>query len=117
MGLVALWQKKGGYFNWYLQRVSTIFTVVFALMLFWQWLVDGRVTIVQWHVFLVQPVPFVISCLAMLSMILHAGLGLWTVFTDYIKHQALSRALNVCLLIGMLALIGSVMRVMQGVDV
>jgi succinate dehydrogenase / fumarate reductase membrane anchor subunit len=113
MVILALWQQKGGYFNWYLQRITTIFTVVFVAMLLWHAIFHHAHTVLQWHVFLHRPYPFIISGLAMVSMIIHAYIGLWTVITDYVKHKMLQKGLHLLLVASVLSLLIMVMHVMK----
>jgi succinate dehydrogenase / fumarate reductase membrane anchor subunit len=113
MVIFELWRQKGGYFNWYLQRVTTVFTVVFVAMLLWHAKVHHAHTVVQWHVFMHRPYPFILSGLAMVSMIIHAYIGLWTVLTDYVRHRVFQKGLHLLLAAGVLSLLMVVMQVMK----
>ena len=71
--------------DWLIQRVTAVYFAVYVLFLLGFFFLHPQLTYEQWHE-LFQAKCFVLaSVLALISMNLHAWIGIWTVTTDYIK--------------------------------
>lgn len=71
--------------EWTLQRISAVFMAVYIVLMFAYLASHPHLTYAVWHhlftVFWVQ-VPTIIF---LVCLMVHAWIGLWTIFTDYIK--------------------------------
>ena len=88
--------------DWLIQRVTAVFFAVYALFLMGFLCCHPHLLYSDWQA-LFQTVWFQIaSVIALLTLSLHAWIGIWTVTTDYIKCAAIR--LSVQLLVALLLL-------------
>ncbi len=88
--------------DWLIQRVTAIYFAVYTLFLFGYFLLHTPLQYSDWqtlfHCVWVQ----IATVLALLTLILHAWIGIWTVTTDYIKCTILR--LSIQMLVALLLL-------------
>ncbi len=91
--------------DWMVQRVTALLLLVsFGLMLVFLF-ERGHNTYAVWHgLFLSQWIKWD-ALLVMLAVCWHAWIGLWTIFTDYVKNTSLRKALEVLVCALMIAYI------------
>jgi len=88
--------------DWLIQRFSAIFMAVycFALISYIVWL--PSINYYDWHNLFANTWVKIATILFVLSLLFHAWIGMWTVFTDYIRSSVL-RAIKEALVLIMLA--------------
>ena len=75
--------------DWVIQRATAIFLLAYFLILGWQLVTHQPLTFLAWHS-LFHPLWFkILSIMAFLSVVMHAWIGLWTIFTDYLHPWGL----------------------------
>lgn len=74
-----------GTVQWVLQRVSAVVLLAYMGTLLWLWFSGMPADYALWHDFLAQFPMQVLAVLSLLSLVVHAWIGFWTVATDYIK--------------------------------
>lgn len=84
---------RSGLYDWLMQRVSSV--ILLAYSLYVGCVVVGGVDYVAWQELFSQTWMRVFSLLALLSLVVHAWVGLWSVFTDYLTERMLGTAGNV----------------------
>mgnify|MGYP003956036267 CR=1 FL=1 len=96
MDMVTM-RNSVGLRDWLIQRVTAVILVCYlALVLI---LVGKSGDIHVWQrTFQLSWIKWV-TLLAMLSLCWHAWIGLWTIFTDYVKHDGVRRVLEVLVLL------------------
>lgn len=73
--------------DWFIQRVSAIVLAVYTVVMLGWFLCPGEVTYETWAGFM-QTLPMkVFSLLAIFSLSVHAWIGMWQVFTDYVTTR------------------------------
>lgn len=76
---------RSGLQDWLIQRVSAVILGSYTLFLFAFWLSQSHISHFEWqNLFSLRSVQF-FTLLAILSLIAHAWIGIWTVTTDYLK--------------------------------
>ena len=75
--------------DWFIQRVSAIVLAVYTVVVFGWILFNGGFGYEQWAGFMMTTPMKVLSILAILSLVAHAWIGMWQVFTDYITTRAM----------------------------
>ena len=70
--------------DWIVQRISAVILAVYSVVLLGFFLTHGNVTFVDWSQFMTSLPMRLFSLLAVLALAVHAWVGMWTVFTDYI---------------------------------
>lgn len=74
--------------DWVLQRISAVVLAVYSLVIVGFFLFND-VTYESWRAFMMCLPMKLFSLVAILSLVFHAWVGMWTVFTDYVKSSGL----------------------------
>jgi succinate dehydrogenase / fumarate reductase, membrane anchor subunit len=75
--------------DWLIQRVSAIILGLYFIVMLGFFIMNPHVSYEKWSAFIHCKVFLVINVLTMISLILHAWIGLWTVTTDYLKDTVI----------------------------
>ena len=93
----ALVDKKG-LRDWCLQRVSALLIGAYALFLMVYSMTETPLTYLAWHHLFSSTLMRTATILVMLSLLVHAWIGLWTVLTDYVHAKILRLSLEITLM-------------------
>lgn len=74
--------------DWFLQRLSAVVLAVYSLVMIGFFLTND-VTYQTWHAFMSATGMKVFTLVALAALVFHAWVGMWTVFTDYVKATGL----------------------------
>ncbi|RKW42538.1 MAG: succinate dehydrogenase, hydrophobic membrane anchor protein [Moraxella sp.] len=74
--------------DWFLQRLSAVVLAVYSLVMIGFFLTSD-VTYQTWHAFMSATGMKVFTLVALAALVFHAWVGMWTVFTDYVKATGL----------------------------
>lgn len=74
--------------DWVLQRISAVVLAIYSLVIVGFFLFND-VTYEAWYGFMMGLPMKLFSLVAILSLVFHAWVGMWTVFTDYVKSSGL----------------------------
>lgn len=91
--------------DWLVQRVSAVVLGVYLLMLLIFFVTHPQVTYEQWAALMHCKLFMVFSVLTMISLVLHAWIGLWTVTTDYVKSTLIRLPLQMLIVLVLLGLL------------
>lgn len=73
--------------DWFIQRVSAVVLGVYSVVVL-GWLLMHRGAVYQdWYGFMMTVPMKIFSLLAILSLVVHAWIGMWQVFTDYVTTR------------------------------
>lgn len=86
---------RNGLRDWLIQRVTALILAVYTLFLFGFILCHHPLHYAQWRGLFANPWMRVFTFLALLGLVYHTWVGIWTVLTDYIKPTALRFTLQV----------------------
>ncbi|MRI34642.1 succinate dehydrogenase, hydrophobic membrane anchor protein [Endozoicomonas sp. OPT23] len=81
--------SRSGLNDWMLQRVSAIILAAYTLFIGGYLLSTPEVDYQQWNSLFEQTWVRVFTLLTILSIAVHAWIGMWTVTTDYLNSRAL----------------------------
>ncbi|MCB1731586.1 MAG: succinate dehydrogenase, hydrophobic membrane anchor protein [Halieaceae bacterium] len=84
---------RSGLYDWMMQRVSAV--ILLAYFIFVGCVLLNGVDYAEWKALYSQTWMRVFSLLALLSLGLHAWVGLWAVFTDYLTERLMGTTGNV----------------------
>lgn len=87
--------------EWIIQRVSAMVMAVYSIGLVLYFLTHSDLAFAEWRSLFVQGWMKVATMLFTVSLLYHAWIGMWTIFTDYVKPFVVRAILN-CLVILML---------------
>ncbi len=85
--------------DWLIQRVTALLILAYVITLVTYVVQHAPLTYAAWHQFFACHVVKIVTTLILLSVVWHAWIGMWTVFTDYIKPRMLRRVLTVSVII------------------
>ena len=87
-----------GKINWLVARVSAVIISAFFILTSVFWLSSDNLNYYQWQLFFLDEKMAALAILTLLSIVVHAWIGVWTVLTDYVKNKRL-RLLLECLFV------------------
>lgn len=100
---------RSGLHDWLIQRLSAVVMLAYVLYLMGYligaYMVQPELSYSLWHGFFARPFVKIASLLALLAVVAHAWIGIWTVFTDYVKPVALRVVLQSLLIVTCLGLL------------
>ena len=88
--------------DWLIQRVTAVYFAVYAFFILGFFLTHPHLSYDQWQQLMHSICFQIASIIALLSLVLHAWIGIWTVTTDYIKCTMIRLSLQ--LLVALLLL-------------
>jgi succinate dehydrogenase / fumarate reductase membrane anchor subunit len=92
-----------GLTDWLIQRVSALVMAFYSVGLLIFFVTHAPLTYADWHDLFVPLWMKVVTLLVLTSLLYHAWIGMWTVFTDYVKPFVLRLALHVLVLLALVA--------------
>lgn len=88
--------------DWIMQRISAVVLAVYSVVLVGFFLLNGNVGYEQWYGFIMSLPMRLLSLVAIIALAGHAWVGMWTVFTDYVKSTGLRIVLQAAMIIAIL---------------
>lgn len=88
--------------DWVMQRISAVVLAVYAVVMVGFFLINGDVSYDQWVNFIMSLPMRLLSLVATIALAAHAWVGMWTVFTDYVKSTGLRLVLQAAMIIAIL---------------
>lgn len=76
---------RTGLFDWLLQRLTALLLAVYALFWVVYFIIQKELNYLHWKNLFIQPEMRFITVLVLLSLLIHAWIGIWIVITDYLK--------------------------------
>lgn len=73
--------------DWYLQRVSAVVLALYTVVMFAWLLCHSGFDYAAWTGFMLTTPMKIFSLLAVFSLVAHAWIGMWQVFTDYVTTR------------------------------
>lgn len=89
--------------DWLIQRTSALVLGIYTLFLLIYIILHPNLQYADWHALFSHIGMQVVTIIVLLSLILHAWMGVWTVFTDYIKCPILRGSLQVLVVLALLS--------------
>lgn len=80
--------SRSGLRDWIIQRISAIILGIYFITLIIFFLSHLGLNYEDWESFFYNPFMQIFNFLVLLSLIAHAWIGVWTIFTDYIKPKS-----------------------------
>ncbi len=94
---------RSGLLDWLVQRFSSVIMAAYVILLIGFILSHPQLSYADWKGLFANPVMRIFSFLVLLNIVAHAWVGMWTVFTDYIKPVPLRLFLEVAMVLVLLA--------------
>ncbi|WP_395947007.1 succinate dehydrogenase, hydrophobic membrane anchor protein [Caedibacter taeniospiralis] len=94
---------RSGLKDWFLQRISAIIIMLYAIFAVIVILcLSGDGSYHMWLGIFQNTGVKIFTLLAFLSLMAHAWIGMWTIFTDYVKCACIRGVLQVAAIVGYL---------------
>jgi succinate dehydrogenase / fumarate reductase membrane anchor subunit len=84
---------RSGLYDWLMQRATAVILLAYFLLL--GWVLLGGIDYAAWKALYSQTWMRVFSLLALLALGIHAWVGLWAVFSDYLTERLMGTTGNV----------------------
>ena len=81
--------SANGLRDWLIQRFSAVILGVFTFFMLGYFLCHHGMDYASWHVLFAYPAMKIFTVLTLVSLAVHAYIGMWTITTDYIKVTSL----------------------------
>ena len=82
---------RSGVYDWVIQRVSSVIMLAYFFLIMAVLLTNPDIGYADWKALFSQTWMRIFSLAALLSMAVHAWIGLWCVVTDYLTTRMLGR--------------------------
>jgi succinate dehydrogenase / fumarate reductase membrane anchor subunit len=92
-----------GLTDWLAQRISAVVMAVYSLGLIYFFLSHSELNFSDWHDLFSHGWMKVATLLVLVSLLYHAWVGMWTIFTDYVKPFVLRLVLHVIVFLALVA--------------
>lgn len=89
--------------DWIIQRLTAIIMMLYSLGMLAFFLKNPEWSYDSWHLLFSYLWVKVATLLFLLSLLAHAWIGVWTIFTDYVKCYVIRSILNSIVLIALFA--------------
>lgn len=87
--------------DWVMQRISAVVLAVYAVVMVCFFLFN-KVDFALWQAFMLSLPMKLFSFVALLSLVAHAWVGMWTVLTDYVKSSPVRLVLQSLIIVAIL---------------
>lgn len=77
--------SRSGLRDWFIVRVTALIIAAWFFTFLFFWVTHSHPIFPEWHRFFTHPVFEVLTFFAVLSIVLHAWIGMWVVSTDYVR--------------------------------
>jgi succinate dehydrogenase / fumarate reductase, membrane anchor subunit len=103
---------KNGLNDWFIQRVSAIILLVYILFVMGFILCSNGVTFEVWQSLFSCGWMKVFTVLAVLSLLAHTWIGIWTILTDYIHCAMIRGTIQTLAILGYVACFAWVIQIL-----
>lgn len=93
---------RNGLQDWLIQRTSAVILAIYTAFLVIYFLQHPALQYEQWRALFAYNIMRYASFLALLSLVSHAWIGIWTVITDYVKPLILRLFIQIFFMIALL---------------
>ncbi|BCR24725.1 succinate dehydrogenase, hydrophobic membrane anchor protein [Aquipseudomonas alcaligenes] len=83
--------SRSGLYDWMAQRVSAVVLAAYFIFLIGYFVVNPGLGYAEWHSLFSHNAMRIFSLLALVALIVHAWVGMWTITTDYLTPMAIGR--------------------------
>ncbi|HSW69078.1 MAG TPA: succinate dehydrogenase, hydrophobic membrane anchor protein [Gammaproteobacteria bacterium] len=101
--------------DWLFQRISAVFMAIYVIGLLVYFIWQGEVSYYDWHNLFSQLWIKIATLLFFASILVHAWVGMWTIFTDYVTCPVARLVLNIIVFFALLGFFFAALLILWGV--
>ena len=105
---------RSGLRDWLIQRLTAVVMAVYVIFLGLFMLLHPHMDYQTWHNLFAHIGMRVFTLLFILGLVLHTWIGLWIVFTDYVKHYPVRLLLQFLVMLSLLGLLFWCVEILWG---
>lgn len=98
---MALASKRNGLHYWFFQQVSALYLLCYLIFISIYFGQKSNITFEVWQQLWKGPLLRYSGLIALISLLIHAWVGMWTIITDYVKPTAIRLFLHVSILMSL----------------
>lgn len=107
--------NHSGLRDWLVQRISALVMAFYTLGVFLYFVIETPVNYLKWQSLFTHTTVRIATLLFILCLLGHAWVGMWTIFTDYIKPFVLRLILHVLVFFALIAFFFTGLQILWGV--
>lgn len=88
-----------GMHDWLIQRVTAVLLAAYTLFLIGYLMLHSPLQYADWHALFSHVFMRIFTFLSLLSVVYHTWIGMWTIFTDYLKCPWLRLTLQILVIL------------------
>lgn len=96
---MGLKNNTRGLFEWIVQRATAVLIGAYAIFICIFFLTHSPLSYIDWMALFTHTIMRVVTILVVLAILWHAWIGLWTVFTDYVKNGFIRLLLQIAVIL------------------
>lgn len=101
--------------DWLAERVSALVLAAYTLFWLFFWISHpGPISYLEWKALFYSPGMRFFTLLSVISLALHARVGMWGVFADYVKSASLRIILNLTVLLQLILVVLWTIQILWG---
>ena len=101
--------------DWLFQRMSAVFMIICLVALSGYLMMHSDLAYYEWHGLFAQLWVKIATILFFLSLLVHAWVGMWTVYTDYVTCPVARLVLNTVTFFGLAGCFFATLLILWGV--
>lgn len=101
--------------DWLVQRVTAIIMAIFSVVMFVFFATHSDLAFYDWHGLFAQWWMKIVTILFVISVLYHAWIGMWTVYTDYVKPYWVRLLLEIITLLALVSFFFAALLILWGV--
>lgn len=102
--------------DWLFQRISALIMALYSICMGWFLFTHPHLTYGEWYGLFTLTGMKIFTLIFIAALLYHAWIGMWTVFTDYIKPASLRLVLEVAMLFMLVACFLWALVILWGVN-
>lgn len=103
--------------DWMVQRISSVVLALYILFLLGFIIFHPNMQFLDWYELFENPWFRIFSILALLSLVLHAWVGMWTITTDYLKVTWVRLVIETLIILSLIAYLAWGIEIIYSISV
>lgn len=101
--------------DWLFQRMSAVFMTVYVISLFIYFALHPDIAYYDWHALFAHGWVKIATIIFFLSLLVHAWVGMWTIYTDYVTCPVARLILTTVTFFGLVGCFFATLLILWGI--